>query len=42
MSGKVGSKRSPLRRISNLLIVLRYVEQNPLRAGLDDRAEAWS
>jgi putative transposase len=26
----------------HLLTVLRYVERNPLRAGLVDRAEAWS
>ncbi len=34
-------KAFPVQADDHLLTVLRYVERNPLRAGLVDRAEAW-
>jgi putative transposase len=34
-------KSFPVQEDDHLLTVLRYVERNPLRAGLVDRAEAW-
>ena len=34
-------KAFPIQDDAHLLTVLRYVERNPLRAGLVDRAEAW-
>ena len=34
-------KAFPIQQDAHLLTVLRYVERNPLRAGLVDRAEAW-
>ena len=34
-------KAFPVQADEHLLTVLRYVERNPLRAGLVDRAEAW-
>lgn len=34
-------KAFPIQRDAHLLSVLRYVERNPLRAGLVTRAEAW-
>jgi putative transposase len=34
-------KAFPIERDEHLLTVLRYVERNPLRADLVDRAEAW-
>lgn len=34
-------KAFPIQQDEHLLTVLRYVERNPLRAGLVDRAEAW-
>jgi putative transposase len=34
-------KAFPIQRDAHLLSVLRYVERNPLRAGLVARAEAW-
>jgi putative transposase len=34
-------KSFPIAADEHLLAVLRYVERNPLRAGLVDRAEAW-
>ena len=35
-------KSFPIQRDEHLLTVLRYVERNPLRAGLVTRAEAWN
>jgi putative transposase len=35
-------KAFPAQEYEHLLTVLRYIERNPLRAGLVDRAEAWS
>jgi len=34
-------KAFPIQQDAHLLTVIRYVERNPLRAGLVDRAEAW-
>ncbi len=34
-------KAFPTQEDEHLLTVLRYIERNPLRAGLVDRAEAW-
>lgn len=34
-------KAFPVQSDDHLLTVLRYIERNPLRAGLVDRAEAW-
>ncbi len=34
-------KAFPIEEDEHLLTVLRYIERNPLRAGLVDRAEAW-
>jgi putative transposase len=34
-------KAFPIQEDDHLLTVLRYLERNPLRAGLVDRAEAW-
>ena len=34
-------KAFPIQQDEHFLAVLRYVERNPLRAGLVDRAEAW-
>ena len=34
-------KAPPLQQDRHLLVVMRYVERNPLRAGLVDRAEDW-
>jgi putative transposase len=34
-------KAFPIQQDEHLLTVLRYVERNPLRAGLVERAEAW-
>ena len=34
-------KAAPIQQDDHLAIVLRYVERNPLRAGLIDRAERW-
>jgi putative transposase len=43
-SGKGGSRPSLIQEDEHLLTVLRYVERNPLRAGLVERAEdrRWS
>lgn len=35
-------KAFPIQRDSHLLTVIRYVERNPLRAGLVDTATAWA
>ena len=35
-------KAFPIQQDAHLLMVLRYIEANPLRAGLVDRAEKWS
>ena len=35
-------KALPIQRDPHLLAVLRYVERNPVRAGLVHRAEGWS
>jgi putative transposase len=37
-----GFKALPIQEDEHLLTVLRYIERNPLRAGLVDRAGAWS
>ena len=34
-------KAFPAQEDEHLLVVLRYIERNPLRAGLVDRAESW-
>lgn len=34
-------KAPPIQQDHHLLTVMRYVERNPLRAGMVDRAEAW-
>jgi putative transposase len=34
-------KAFPAQEDEHLLVVLRYIERNPLRAGLVERAEAW-
>jgi putative transposase len=34
-------KAFPVEEDEHLLVVLRYIERNPLRAGLVERAEAW-
>jgi hypothetical protein len=41
MFGKVGSKAFPISQDEHLLSFLRYVERNPLRANLVERAEDW-
>jgi len=35
-------KAFPIQEDEHLLVVLRYIERNPLRAGLVERAEEWS
>jgi len=35
-------KAFPIHEDEHLLVVLRYIERNPLRAGLAERAENWS
>ena len=35
-------KAFPIQEDEHLLVVLRYIERNPLRAGLVERAEDWS
>jgi putative transposase len=37
-----GFKAFPIQEDEHLLVVLRYIERNPLRAGLVERAEDWS
>ncbi len=34
-------KASPIQDDDHLRVVLRYIERNPLRAGLVERAESW-
>ena len=41
MAASRGFKAFPIQRDEHLLTVMRYVERNPLRAGLARKAQAW-